>query len=674
MSPSLSVFPLSTDQQMTDVDCRAAELGAADRGNPLRRHLQQMVRIVIKNEENQSGVSSEQDEGGSVLAFVLENSILGHWCSAGKSDAPRGMRALALWGVHQVLSHSRHPGLMHKETVVRVADLVHSASAPAHSSRPAEEAAASTASRQRALHAGAVATRRSLVVLLDWVWSLATVQPLVLDSIREAAKQVSPGSAESGGDDALWLEGILHGVGCLDDTCSSISLRCLESLVHLPALDCWWRSNVEQLVAAVTASNVAAWQVAMQPAIPATMLQTVDDLSVGGCLQHPAVLRLSKALSFAFCHLHRMDESWIEAASVLRSAVWADFLQGCVLSALIGSSERGWVCFLLQLVLTQLAASGSHGGSVAWLHAACLTELVRQEGLGVVVDSLLAPDETHRLLGTQCLTTILAQTHTVLASTLPAPKLPAQLVSLPGKDAREQLSAMTARHQGTLWEITQQAEPPEQDDGRRTRLLRELLAEEDSEDEGGKSSGEAQAAPALPALEAVQPVTLGKAGSHVQRVLTRAVRAWSTNPSACNLALTGAVSCALAWPPSAAFMLGFKRLDGGEAPSQQCALHGALNDAWAGLLTDARLTAEGVGMTVFRAALLAVKLRSGCVGDAAEVVCEADEAVVAMAESDLHGHSQADVAAALAEHGEQLLNCILLDAASKEWVQAVHDS
>ncbi len=120
---------------MTSVDSGASIFrdGAYDRENPIRRCLDDMLYYCEQEEEAalRRGAGPEEADSdsplpdfGPVMLFVLEHHIFEQVCTAGKSDLPLGMKALALRTLSRAASHTRHPLLLHPTTRNSIAELV----------------------------------------------------------------------------------------------------------------------------------------------------------------------------------------------------------------------------------------------------------------------------------------------------------------------------------------------------------------------------------------------------------------------------------------------------------------------------------------------------------------------------------------------------------------------
>ncbi len=427
---------------MTDVDTGASIFydGAYDRENPIRRCLDDMLFSCEQEEASAlkrgSTVDLQADDGspladfGPVMLYVLEHHILEQVCTAGKSDLPLGMTALALRALSRAATHTRHPLLLHPTTRNSIAELVALASpslppvfystsptnviasmgasptvaATAHTGTQASSSTPSSAtapSEQLTVSSGgkvparvarrarlAVAVQEHLLSFLAAVWGHAAVEPALVDSMALAASGLSqyrtaddaaggkPPPA-AGAPISLWLRGIL---GSLASPHTDVAQAAADVLlgvltVHDTMLVQWFQ-HAQHIVAACIAGAIAeAWDacVAQPPAIhsmPATQWGDVAKL--------PPVRRLLASVRCANACMELCSGRHPPLALCIGQVVQEHVLQRRLVASMAAPAtqeQRASQCVLLQLVLVELGAQ-----PLGW--GAALPDTPEQPGTG----------------------------------------------------------------------------------------------------------------------------------------------------------------------------------------------------------------------------------------------------------------------------------------------------
>ena len=433
--------------------------GAYDRENPIRRCLDEMLYSCEQEEEAalQRGLADEQSESdcplpdfGPVMLFVLEHHILEQVCTAGKSDLPLGMKALALRTLSRAATHTRHPLLLHPTTRNSIAELVAvsspilppvfystdptnviasmgasptapvtslsaagARSSPVPSTAPSD---ASTAAPSRAQHPARVARRARLAIavqehllsLLSAVWGHATAEPALVASLEHAASglaqyrktavSASGKVSASNAPISLWLRGVL---GLLPSPQADVSQAAADILLSVlmvrePTVVQWLRSAQHVTAACIAGAVAEAWDaVARQPlalgSLPSTQWASVQ--------QQPAVRRLLSALRCAVVCVDLCAERHPGLAACVAAVLQEHVVSQRLLAAASAPAtqeQRASQCVLLQLVLAELAACsvssplrlGTNGaGSAAQAGASLLRGLLVGQPLVNLVEA-----------------------------------------------------------------------------------------------------------------------------------------------------------------------------------------------------------------------------------------------------------------------------------------------
>jgi len=407
---------------MTDVDTGASIFhdGAYDRENPIRRCLDDMLHSCEQEEQAamQKGFAdrplSDDDsplaDFGPIMLYVLEHHILEQVCTAGKSDLPLGMKALALRALSRAATHTRHPLLLHPTTRNSIAELV-ALSSPAlppvfYSTSPtnviasmgASPTAASCTPTSTAASSGsgpsaapqqtsstvevsspparvarrvrlALAVQEHLLSLLSAIWGHATAEPALVASLEHAASGLAqyrtPEStstikiAVASAPISLWLRGVL---GLLASPQADVAQAAADVLLTVlmvrDASVVNWLKAAQHVIAACIAGAVAeAWDAVVAPPLP---LATLPGTEWGSLARRPDVQRLLSALRCATVFVDLCSGRHPRLAACVGSVLDEHVLQQRMIAAISAPAtqeHRASQCVLLQLTAGQLAAS-----------------------------------------------------------------------------------------------------------------------------------------------------------------------------------------------------------------------------------------------------------------------------------------------------------------------------